>query len=235
MKKMLFMLAALMLITLTSCEKETEKQPLPPDYRQVTVVDVLPVTDYTYLEVEENDIQYWIAVPKMEVEKGATLYFSKSMEMKNFKSSSIDKTFETILFVEDISTALPNSEKGVMPQGMQHPQITPGQKDVISVEPLKDGKTVEQVFAQSKNLAGKTVKVRGKVMKFNAGILDRNWIHIQDGTGTKDDFDLLVTSTDIVDFGDIVVIEGVVAVNKEFGAGYTYAVLVENAIIKKEK
>jgi hypothetical protein len=233
MQKKLVVLAMLVLVGLTSCEKEVEKQPLPNGIREVTILESIQVKDYTYIEVSENDNNFWIAVPSMPVEKGQSLYFSKSLEMKNFKSPTIDKAFESILFVEDIRTVAPGVEQPA--QITQHPKIETSGKITISLSPVSDGKTVEQVFAQSETLSGKIIKVRGKVTKFNEGIMDRNWIHIQDGTGNNDDFDLLVTSTDIVKLGDIVVVQGVVAVNKDFGSGYTYGVLIENAKVTIEK
>ncbi|MDP2301100.1 MAG: GW dipeptide domain-containing protein [Ignavibacteria bacterium] len=233
MQKKLVVLVMLLLVGLTSCEKEVEKQPLPNGIREVTVLESIPVKDYTYINVSENDNEFWIAVPTMTVEKGQTLYFSKSLEMKNFQSPTIDRNFESILFVEDIKTMAPNSEHaGAV---VQHPKIEMSGKQPISLSPVDGGKTVEQVFAQSESLSGKVVKVRGKVTKFNQGIMDRNWIHIQDGTGNNDDFDLLITSNDVVKLGDIIVIEGVVGINKDFGAGYTYAVIVENAKVTIEK
>jgi hypothetical protein len=234
MHKKMIVFVLLILIGLTSCEKEVEKQPLPNGVREVAVLESIQVKDYTYIEVSENKSNFWIAVPSMSVEKGQVLYFSKSLEMKNFQSPTINKTFESILFVEDIKTISPDAEQ-MGNVTAQHPKIEMSGKQSISISPVSGGKTVEQVFAQSQSLSGKVVKVRGQVTKFNQGIMDRNWIHVQDGTGNKDDFDLLITSTDVVKIGDIIVIEGVVAINKDFGSGYTYAVLVENAKVTVEK
>jgi hypothetical protein len=75
--------------------------------------------------------------------------------------------------------------------------------------------------------------VRGRVVKFNGGILDRNWIHIQDGTGSAKDGsnDLAMTSQDAAKVGDLITATGKVAVKQDFGAGYTYAVLLEQATL----
>lgn len=233
MIKKLIAISFIFVLFLTSCEKEVEKQPLPDGMREVTVIESIPVRDYTYIRVSENNSELWIAVPSMMVEKGQTLYFSKSLEMKNFKGSSLDKTFESILFVEDIKTISPDAEQNM---GMvKHPKIEMSGKQDIKLTPLSGGKTVEQVFAQSQTLSGKTVKIRGQVTKFNESIMDRNWIHIQDGTGKSDDFDLLITTQDVAKVGDIIVVEGTLVVNKDFGSGYTYAVLLENSKVTIEK
>ena len=101
------------------------------------------------------------------------------------------------------------------------------------IQPAPGGTTVADVWANRKSLAGKTVTVRGKVIKFNGGIMGRNWIHIQDGTGdaAEGTHDLLVTTDASAKVGDVVTATGTVAVDKDFTAGYAYAVLIEGATI----
>jgi hypothetical protein len=113
-----------------------------------------------------------------------------------------------------------------------------GQSEPITVtEPIAQppgGTTVADVWANRKALSGKTVTVRGKVVKVNPQIMGRNWLHIQDGTGKADGGtnDLTVTTDAMVKKGDIVTITGTVGVDKDFTAGYQYAVIVEDAKIK---
>jgi hypothetical protein len=116
---------------------------------------------------------------------------------------------------------------GAAPAGDASPVTTP-------IEPPAGGTTIARVWADRKALAGKTVTVRGKVVKFNGGILDRNWIHLQDGSGKAADGtnDLLVTSDAVAKVGDIVTVTGTVAVDKDFTAGYAYKVLIEKAKMK---
>jgi hypothetical protein len=92
---------------------------------------------------------------------------------------------------------------------------------------------VVAIWANLKALDGKTVTVRGKVVKFNAGILGRNWLHIQDGSGKPADgtHDLTVTTDGVAQVGDIVTVTGKVGLNKDFGAGYVYRVIVEGASV----
>ena len=94
--------------------------------------------------------------------------------------------------------------------------------------------TVQEIFAKSKELAGKIVRVRGKVVKYNPAIMGRNWIHIQDGSGDplKNTHDLVATSTEKATVGDVVTVEGKLTANKDFGAGYTYDAIIEEAKIK---
>ncbi len=101
------------------------------------------------------------------------------------------------------------------------------------VAPAPGGKTVAEVWTTRAALAGKTVSVRGRVVKFNGGILGRNWLHIQDGTGSSADgsHDLTITTDAVAKVGDIITVTGTVTVDKDFGAGYAYAVLVERATV----
>jgi hypothetical protein len=195
----------------------------------VTVEDFINTSNYTYIKVKENDKDFWIAVTKMDVKKGQTLYFSKSMEMKDFHSTELNRTFDSVLFVDGIATS-----KDQANPGFKHPEINQDAKENVSVKAYPGGKTVKDIFADKSSLSGKTVKIRGKVTKVNEGIMDRNWIHIQDGTSSNGEYDLLVTTKQTAKVGDIVAFEGQVVTNKDFGAGYSYDVMIENAKIIKE-
>jgi len=91
--------------------------------------------------------------------------------------------------------------------------------------------SVGEVFAQTEALNGKTVRIQGKVVKFSPMIMGRNWIHLQDGTGEpmSNTHDLVVTTSEQIKVDDVITIEGVLAANKDFGAGYKYVAIVEEA------
>ena len=196
---------------------------------QVHVVQVeekMDASSYSYLKVNENGNSYWIAVPTMDVKPGEKIYFSKSMEMKDFKSETLGKTFESVLFVDDAS-------KDAMGQDVAspHSKISTGKDVSIKVEPLKDGYSVEQIYSKKSSLVNKVVKVKGVVVKINKDIMNTNWIHIQDGTGKDGTHDLLVTSDTVPEIGQTIIAEGKVISDKDFGAGYFYSVLLENSKI----
>ncbi len=220
----------IILIGFIACQKSAEKAELPAGMHAVKVVENTGAANYSYLHVSENGSNYWIAVPEMQVEIGETLYFTKSMEMKNFHSKSLNRDFESILFVEDISKT-PDKKPPVVP----HPQVKLAPVPDIAVEPLKDGKTVEQIYNQRKSLNGKKVRVRGKVVRYNPAIMNRNWIHIQDGTGSEGTHDLLVTSQDEAKVGQIVIVEGMIATDIDLGAGHTYVVMMEKGKVTVEQ
>lgn len=95
--------------------------------------------------------------------------------------------------------------------------------------------TVAEIFAKGSGLKGKKVKIKGQVVKFSPQIMEKNWLHLQDGTGDplKNTHDLVVTSAGKAEKGEIVTVEGVLAADKDFGAGYKYAVIVEDAAITR--
>ncbi|MHB1687027.1 MAG: hypothetical protein ACYCVH_06620 [Ignavibacteriaceae bacterium] len=233
MKRLFLVISILALFGLTSCSKKSENnkpvQNLPAGTHAVKVLDKIDAANYTYLQVDENGNLYWLAAPQTQVDKGEVVYYSQGMEMKNFHSNTLNRTFDSILFVQSISKELSNNSATTA-----HSQALDIPKEQISIAPLKGGKTIAEIFSQKESLSGKTVKVKGKVVKFNSNILDRNWIHIQDGTGSEGEFDLLVTSKETVQVGDVIVVEGTVAVDKDFGAGYSYPVMIENAKITQE-
>ncbi len=207
----------------------TEQEVMKSEAHIAKVLDKIQAKGYTYLQVTENKNDYWIAVPTMEIEIGETVYFSKFMVMEDFKSDNIDKSFDEILFVED-------ARKSPTPDEMKkiHSGILPGEKQKISIDPIKDGKTVQQIYSDKTALNGQIVKVKGQVVKFNKQIMKRNWVHIQDGTGKENEFDLVITSDEEVKVGDIIVAEGKVSVDKDFGAGYFFPVIIEDAQIEKQ-
>ncbi len=228
MKSIKFIIVILVMIGLSACQKKEEPKTaaakLPADTHAVKVLDFINVPNYTYIKVSENGNDYWLAAPTTTVEKGETVYYSKGMEMKNFHSKTINKTFDSIFFVQGISTS-PQSQK----IAEAHQQAYKSSKEKISVKPLKGGMTVAQVFSNKSSLAGKTVSIRGEVTKYNPNIMGRNWIHIQDGTQSENNYDLLVTSNDEAAVGQTIVVKGKIAVDKDFGAGYTYPVMIEDA------
>ena len=96
-----------------------------------------------------------------------------------------------------------------------------------------ENEKAEKIEKMKESLKNSTVKVKGKVVKFNAGIMNRNWIHIQDGTGDESGYDLLVTSDDFAEVGDIIICEGTLTLDKDFGAGYYYSVVLEKSKVSK--
>jgi hypothetical protein len=210
--------------------KDTESN-LYTNAHKVTVKEVIQASSYTYLNVEENNEIYWIAVNKGAYEVGNVLYYDNGMEMNNFESKDLQRTFESIFFVQDITDQprLPGEEtQPSMSQGQ--PQKPTLEKLDINIEPADDGISISTLYADKDNYKDKIVKIKGQVTKFNPNIMGKNWIHIQDGSEHNGSFDLTITTIQTVNVGDVVTFEGKIFLDKDFGAGYAYDLIMEEAI-----
>ncbi len=96
-------------------------------------------------------------------------------------------------------------------------------------------KTIAAVYKDKATLVGKTISAQGKVVKVNNGIMGRNFVHVQDGTGDASSNNLVVTSQQTAKVGDQVTISGVVVLNRDFGSGYAYPLLIEEASVTVKK
>ncbi len=238
MQKYLLVSLVLIMTVFGGCKKDGQQDAdkLAPGVHKIVAKEVIPVSSYIYVKGMEGDKETWIAFPKLDVKVGTELYFSKFMEMENFSSTELKRTFPKILFVEDISmqpiTAKPaaTAQQNPMEQKPQKPVI---ERQEIKVEKASGGISISQLYANMKSYENKTVKIKGKVVKYNGGIMNKNWVHIQDGSGTADNFDLTVTTDAEVAIGDILTFEGKIALNKDFGYGYSYKILMESAKVSK--
>lgn len=200
--------------------------PIADDHK-VVAEEALNTEKYTYVRVKENDESFWIAIPKSPVEIGATYYYKGGLMKKNFPSKEFNRVFETIYLVSGLSK---------QPIGSAVDQALAQTQSAEAVEPPKDIKPaagavkIAEIIGNLKKYEGKTVKVTGKCVKMNPMIMGRNWVHLQDGSANN--FDLTITTTESVALGDVVTLEGVIALNKDFGAGYKYNVIMEGAVVK---
>jgi len=192
----------------------------------VKVLEVEQVANYTYLLVKAKGPEYWIAVPTMAAQPGETYQYQGGMLMEDFESKELDRTFDKVLFLEALY-----SESAGARQEVQ--EVTPGsqvnaEKSDVKVESVEGTVSIGELFSNPGSYEGKSIKIRGEVTKFNAAIMDRNWVHLQDGTEANGKFDLTATSKETFMVGSVVTVEGVVALNQDFGYGYSYEILLEN-------
>lgn len=192
----------------------------------------LSAPPYTYLRIKTAKGDVWAAVPDTKLEAGATVTVKNPLRMTNFESKTLKRTFDEVWFGTLPSTA---ASAGTMPA--MPPQNT-AQVVVGKVEKATgaDAHTVAEVWAQREQLAGKSVTIRGVVVKYTAEVMSKNWIHLQDGSGdpAKGTNDITVTSLDVSAKGNTVTVTGTVRINKDFGAGYSYAVLLEEAKVVRQ-
>jgi hypothetical protein len=213
-------------------QQNTQQNEAPVDVHNVVVQEVLQATSYTYLRVKEADKDFWIAINKREIEPGAKISFMGGLLMKNFQSKDLQRTFDAIYFVNRIigGESSTTQQSISMPhQGKPEPE-----KKEISIEPVKGGITIGELFAKRDSYADQTVLIKGLVTKVNRAIMDKNWVHLQDGTSDSGNFDLTITTTDDVKVGDVATFEGKIALKKDFGAGYYYEVIMEEANLQSE-
>lgn len=221
------LLSAILLIASTSCNRKqtsTVNRNLPYGMHQVNIVEVIQSSNYTYMEVEENDENFWIAVSLREAKPGEVIYYTDALEMLDFNSKELNRTFPVIYFVQDPSDS-PEISKGPSPAGKQPTERLTG----IEITPTEGGISLAELFDNQAKYKDKTIKIRGIVVKVNKNIMDKNWVHLQDGSGSGANYDLTITTAEVVEVGDVVTFEGTIALEKDFGSGYAYDIIMEKA------
>jgi len=202
------------------------------------VVETMNSGGYTYVRLENMDGEsMWVAVPEFKVKVGEVLFFNNGMEMQNFNSKSMNRTFDKILFSSG-PVKLPGS-KGVSKesaQGLKGHGLGPTEHVKLDKPETANGYSIADVYAKAASLDKKQVTIRGHVVKYSASIMGKNWLHLQDGTGDpkKANHDIVVTSDDDAEVGDTVTATGTVVKDKDFGSGYSYDVIIEDAKVVKE-
>jgi hypothetical protein len=205
------------------------------------VAETMSAGGYTYARLQSGGhAEVWIAAPEFAATVGEQISASLDTPMQNFESPTLHRTFPLVYFVADVGrdgdkpvAARPGAPPALM---TSHGATSTGPAPAVAkTDPPPGGLSIAEVFAKRGSLSGRRVTVRGTVVKFNGGILDRNWIHIQDGSGSSDanDHDLTITTDAPVAVGDVVTASGVLETNRDFGARYTYEAILEKATITK--
>jgi hypothetical protein len=213
---------------------------------------------YTYIRLDDGaGNEAWAAVPKTQLDIGEQISLKGGTVMHNFNSKTLNRTFDSIIFATGVIRTAGNksaqaqaatmagadvNRSGIAAHGLTAQSSGGSSRATAPFKGIKvekstaqNGYTVAELFAKRASLNGRKVTVKGQVVKVNPNIMGRNWIHIQDGTGdpAKNTHDLVVTSSDIAKIGDNITIEGTLAADKDFGYGYKYDVIVENAVLVK--
>jgi hypothetical protein len=222
------LLAICMIVVAPFVSASAPATALPPAPTAVSgeVLEVRDVESYTYLRLKTRDGETWAAVSRAPVKTGAKVTLENVTVMKNFESRSLQRTFPTILF---------GSLAGAAGNGMAPARSAPDTPDArVPRASGPNARTVAEIVTQSAELKDKPVLVRGKVVKYNAAIMGKNWIHLRDGSGSaaNGSNDLIVTTASQAKTGDVVTVKGVVRTDKDFGSGYAYKVLVEDATLQ---
>jgi hypothetical protein len=255
MKRKVMIILLMMMTTITALVAQNQPAADTGTHKG-KVISTLNSSGYTYVEFEENGKKLWAATSQFKVSVGDIIEFSKAAPMENFHSKTLNKTFAVIFFANSITVegsapsqlpgnalALPEGHRPIGGKALSLPEghVPIGKKSTpsITVEPgsitkAPDGYTIAECYSMKDSLKDKIVHVRARVVKFTPRIMGTNWIHLQDGTGEKGSNDLTVTSKDTVKVGDLLVASGKIVYDRDFGAGYVYAVIIEDAALAVE-
>lgn len=201
---------------------------------EVIAVEVLPASEYVYIKVKENGKDFWIATRKQKIEIGSSYLYNEALQKIAFESKEHKRVFDTLYLVtalvpkdhgashlntDKLKTA-PNSSNSV-----KKPSISPEEMDKLFMGVV----TVSDLVENPKKYEGKVVELNGECTKVNNGIMGRNWIHLNDGS--KNNYDLVITSENNIEKGAKITMRGIVRLNKDFGAGYSYDIILEEGTL----
>ena len=228
-------------------EGNDHQQASPVEIQHIgTVMESITAGKYIYLKLEGEGKQTWIATyPSFigtDVAKGDKVQYAGGVEMTDFKSTALDRTFDRILFITKITKIeaprLTDFEHA--PADNYHSQFVQQDKaqEITApargeIEKAAHGKSIEEIYSEADALKGSEVAVKAKVMKISKNILGKNWLTLQDGTGSSADMKLTATTKESVNAGDIVTVKGILKTDVNLGAGYMYKVIIEEASITK--
>ncbi len=186
------------------------------------VLETMQAGGYTYVRLDTGDKEVWAAGRTSKLEMGAQVIAIGLTPMRNFESPSLGRSFDTIYFCDAMQVTGAHASSGAATQEATIP---------VEVELAEGEQSVEQMFTEKDKFVGKQVSLHGTVVKFSANIMGKNWIHLQDGTGGAGTNDLTITTAQTVKVGDTVKVVGMLIADKDFGYGYKYALIIEDAKI----
>jgi len=205
------------------------------------VVETMNAASYTYVLIETGAKKSWVAAPQFAVKVGDTVAIADAMPMKNYQSKSLNRTFDLVYFTGNISvngapaapsnpTPAPAPTTATLPPGHRTMSAKTA-PDLTGIKRAENGQTVEEVITGKTKFAGKSVAIRARVVKYNAQILGKNWLHIRDGSGGPGTNDLTITTSATVKVGDLVLVTGKLGTDRDFGSGYKYPLIIEDATV----
>ncbi|MDL1967530.1 MAG: hypothetical protein LWW97_03030 [Deltaproteobacteria bacterium] len=232
---------------------------------KATIIESKDVTNYTYLLLEDKTGKVWAAIPKTPVKTGDEIAITNIAVMKDFHSKTLEKTFDLILFavssegcpfnesVGEIVSEMPSSmmpgkmppakmPSASMPHGVMPAMGDSAKKSKAAPQDIKvskavgeDAYTIEEIYSKKEELSQKTITVRAIVVKFMPQVMGKNWIHIQDGTGSaeKGNNDIAVSTLETAEIGEEVIVKGTLGIDKDFGMSCAFGALIEEASVNK--
>lgn len=230
-KILILSLAILAVAVVFRLTGERRIQNMAHGVHQVKVKEVIQSNNYTYIRVKEKGSEYWCAINKASIERGKTYYWLKGWEVTQFHSKELNRDFASLFFLEALSDKPIQTPYPMAADVMPGRQVVP-EKQKILVAKAEGGITIAELYANRGSYQGKSVKIQGRVVKFSSQIMNRNWVHIQDGSSYGSNYDLAVTTQDTATAGTTRLFEGIISLDRDFGSGYTYEVIMEGARIR---
>lgn len=223
-----------------------------------TVLETMNAANYTYAKVDEDGNVYWIAGPEAAIAVGDQISFIDQMVMEDFTSKALGKTFEYLVFAStliptnktantpavkqehDCDSCGPSAKTptptptaaaaAAAPASHNGSNQQPTQVDDVNVAKIAGGYTVEELYTKKVELKDKKIKVQAKVVKVSKNIMNKDWVHLQDGTGNGGTSDIVVTAQNTtVNVGDVVITEALLQTDVDFGYGYFFPVILQEA------
>ena len=233
------LVSLILVMFFSSCVKNKNgvgmQENVPSNTNKFEVTEVIQASNYTYLKVKEKLAERWVAVSKQEINVGDIFYYDGAMQMNNFTSKDLNRTFDEIYFISAISKTpiVKQTMGGNMPA--HSGKIETKKLSEITLKKEAGEITIAEVFVHRVDFTSQEFEIRGVVVKLNKQVMGKNWIHIQDGTDSNGEFDLTITSKDLPEMCDEVTFKGKITVNKDFGSGYRYDVIMEDAVLVNKK
>ena len=235
-----------------SDQSASKKQGNMSEMFKGTVVEAINAGRYAYIQIDTGEKRVWVAVPGFDGKPGDKVLVPPGVPVADFQSKKLNRRFEIIYFVggiRHVGESAAEKPSQTLPEGnppidkttekqMTHPpmdELAQGPAiEIGKVEKAEDGRTVSEIITGWKSLAGKEIRVRAKVVKFTPNIMEKNWLHVRDGSGDEGTKDLIVTTKAMVNVGCVVLIRGIVSVDRDFGFGQKYRVIIEDAEVTEE-
>ena len=218
------------------------------------VLETIDAAGYTYVKVHEKGNSYWVAAPKTTVKVGDTVSYIEQMVMKDFTSKSLNKKFEYLMFANAIvppggcndcdnhankpadhncedHKAVPQKIESVPSSNTaSNSNVAQAEVKKVNVAKLKGGYTVEEIYASKAKLKDKKIKLKAQVVKVSKGIMGKDWVHLQDGTGKGQTSDIIATTKSAtVNLGDVVVVDATLKTDVDLGYGYFFSIILEES------
>ena len=201
------------------------------DVHKITVKEAIPTSKYLYLKVTEDGREYWVATAMGKVETGDTYYYNEALKKSDFESKDLQRVFDTIYLVTQLvpeshgNSMKPVQEIAAPPKTANPDRPFHSRPDYSNAKPL----SIAELLKDPAAYEGKVVEISGTCTKVNEGILGRNWIHMQDGSA--DNYDFVITTEGLVQPGEEATLRAIVHLDRNFGAGYSYEVLLEDGVV----